>query len=144
MFNPEEDAEDYSVQSVYGIWDWSDMILAETGDIATARQLYLGYFGNDSFPGYSPPIDECKDNALFDLLTDDTVTFSSLSPVDILDDIDDLNIESEDYAGSCVSECTGNDECIQARVAEYIGTLTNCESIRPLSNISTALGDVVR
>ena len=98
LFNPEEDADDYSVQSVYGIWDWSDMIMAETGDIDMARQLYLGYFANDDFPAYSPPIADCRENALIDFLTDETVGITGVSRADILDEIDALNIESSRYS----------------------------------------------
>ena len=103
LYNPTEDNLDDSVQTMYGIWDWSAEWEVQGRPGATT---YLGDFESQS----------------------SAVTASCVNTCNILE-------------SDCEFDCLGNSECELECAQEEMSCLSNCSSVRTLSNMGAILGD---
>ncbi len=103
LYNPTDDNLDQSVQTMYGIWDWSAEWVAQG---ASGTTSYLGDFESQS----------------------SVISAGCASSCNLIET-------------SCEFACLGNTECELECSEEALSCLSNCSSVRTLSNMDDILGN---
>jgi type IV pilus assembly protein PilY1 len=110
ILDPSIDFLDQSVQTVYGIWDWSTAWEASAATV-NPKQTFLGTFQSNNTSLTSSCTSSCA------AILGDASSF-----------------------GSCTYQCAGDADCLAECQLEYSACVTNCGAVRNLSNVTNVVG----
>lgn len=111
MLDPSDDFLDQSVQTVYGIFDWSAAWGALSPLAVNPKHTFLGAFQPDN-------------TSLVASCTSSCATIRG-------------DVSS---SGSCIYQCAGDAECEAECQLDYSSCVTNCGAVRNLSNVANIIG----
>jgi type IV pilus assembly protein PilY1 len=111
ILDPSLDFLDQSVQTVYGIWDWSAAWGALTSGTVNPKQTFFGAFQSNNTSLTASCTSSCT------TIRGDATSF-----------------------GSCIYKCADDTECVAECELEYSSCISNCGAVRNLSNVANIIG----